>query len=165
VPTGDLLSFSKAMQFDASKAWMKLSSALAKTWFAQEILARAKMKELEESDAIMCLAECSGAGVAHTAQLKTLLDYLVLVKLIVRNGSKIKLGGAESASSEAGKGKNDKPPQVPPLQFGSTSMSPSMREIMMAKVPSYDPNWPDDMKAKWFVWFDQLMKPPEEETS
>jgi hypothetical protein len=29
---------------------------------------------------------------------------------------------------------------------------------LLEKFPSFDPNWPDDLKAKWFSGFDRLMK-------
>ena len=29
---------------------------------------------------------------------------------------------------------------------------------LLAKFPDFDPNWPDDIKAKWFAGFDQFMK-------
>lgn len=29
---------------------------------------------------------------------------------------------------------------------------------LLAKFPDFDPNWPDEIKAKWFAGFDQFMK-------
>ena len=31
-------------------------------------------------------------------------------------------------------------------------------EILLAKFPSFDPNWPDDVKSRWFDAFERLMK-------
>jgi hypothetical protein len=30
-------------------------------------------------------------------------------------------------------------------------------EILMSKFPTFDPSWPDDVKAKWFDAFKQMM--------
>jgi hypothetical protein len=31
-------------------------------------------------------------------------------------------------------------------------------QLLLSKFPSFDPTWPDDVKAKWFSAFDQLMQ-------
>ena len=31
-------------------------------------------------------------------------------------------------------------------------------QLLLSKFPSFDPTWPDDVKAKWFAAFDQLMQ-------
>ncbi len=38
------------------------------------------------------------------------------------------------------------------------------RQLLLAKFPSFDPSWPDEVKAKWFDAFDRLMRSePEKE--
>lgn len=34
----------------------------------------------------------------------------------------------------------------------------SWHELLLSKFPSFDPSWPDDVKAKWFDSFTDLMK-------
>jgi hypothetical protein len=34
----------------------------------------------------------------------------------------------------------------------------SWAQLLLSKFPSFDPGWPDDVKAKWFDAFDKLMK-------
>lgn len=43
---------------------------------------------------------------------------------------------------------------VPPLA--------SWSQMLLAKFPSFDPGWPDGVKAKWFESFERLMKAGEE---
>lgn len=43
----------------------------------------------------------------------------------------------------------DQPPQPPTL---------SWHELLLSKFPSFDPSWTDEVKAKWFTGFEQLMK-------
>ena len=99
-PSADLISFSKSLHFAPANAWKKLSPLLSKTWFAQEIIARAKLKELEETEALTCLAVCSNADKEQSSQLKMLLDYLSAVGLILRDGGKVKLPGPKVALVE-----------------------------------------------------------------
>jgi hypothetical protein len=42
--------------------------------------------------------------------------------------------------------------ESPTLPVGSWS------QMLLAKFPSFDPAWPDDVKAKWFESFEKLMK-------
>jgi hypothetical protein len=52
---------------------------------------------------------------------------------------------------------------TPSVGGGNPSHDPTppakgMREMLLAKFPEFDPNWPDDIKTKWFEGFDKLMK-------
>lgn len=50
-------------------------------------------------------------------------------------------------------------PPSPPSQ--SAPLSPPMAtwsQMLLAKFPSFDPNWPNEVKAKWFESFEKLMK-------
>jgi len=54
--------------------------------------------------------------------------------------------GAAAASPGSG-------PAAPP-----TPAAMGWHELLLAKFPSFDPAWPDDVKAKWFEGFQDLMK-------
>ena len=43
---------------------------------------------------------------------------------------------------------------------GSSEPSGNMSwaQLLLSKFPSFDPSWPDEVKAKWFNAFDELMK-------
>lgn len=43
------------------------------------------------------------------------------------------------------------PPPAPPPVMGWS-------ELLLSKFPSFDPGWPDDVKAKWFESFEKLMQ-------
>lgn len=36
--------------------------------------------------------------------------------------------------------------------------APSWHQLLLSKFPSFDPAWPDEVKAKWFESFNDLMK-------
>lgn len=43
-------------------------------------------------------------------------------------------------------------------QMESSGGELSWAQMLLSKFPSFDPGWPDDVKAKWFDAFDKLMK-------
>lgn len=49
------------------------------------------------------------------------------------------------------------PGVVPSLSDELEEQEPSWITVLMAKFPSFDPAWPDDVKAKWFDAFKQMM--------
>lgn len=49
-------------------------------------------------------------------------------------------------------GQDDIPPPPPPPP------AVSWQELLLAKFPSFDPSWPDEVKAEWFKSFNELMK-------
>ena len=41
----------------------------------------------------------------------------------------------------------------------ATSSQPlSWHELLLSKFPSFDPSWPDEVKANWFISFNELMQ-------
>jgi Family of unknown function (DUF5343) len=60
----------------------------------------------------------------------------------------------------AGSGQND--------QNGNDDSTPSVEtklsweQMLLAKFPSFDPNWPEETQKRWFDAFDKLMKQSEE---
>jgi len=67
-----------------------------------------------------------------------------------------------SKKAVAAIGTSDLPPQ--PDGFLASTVPPlaSWSQMLLAKFPSFDPAWPDDVKAKWFESFERLMKAGEE---
>lgn len=45
----------------------------------------------------------------------------------------------------------------PPRQNDESSRGTDWTHQLLAKFPSFDPAWPDDLKAKWFEGFERLM--------
>jgi len=56
---------------------------------------------------------------------------------------------SEDGSSESGENRNNE---------GRTAGS--WEQQLLSKFPSFDPQWPDELKAKWFEGFERLMKGP-----
>lgn len=70
-----------------------------------------------------------------------------------RNGSskprKPKASAPPAPATDAGAG--TPPPPSPPAVMGWS-------ELLLSKFPSFDPSWPDDVKARWFDSFEKLMQ-------
>ncbi len=45
-----------------------------------------------------------------------------------------------------------------PLAIDSDPELGTMDQLLLSKFPTFDPNWPDEVKLKWFSAFDELMK-------
>jgi hypothetical protein len=45
-----------------------------------------------------------------------------------------------------------------PLNLEELPSQNSWHKLLLAKFPNFDPTWNDDLKLKWFVAFDELMK-------
>jgi len=46
---------------------------------------------------------------------------------------------------------------IPQALEDAASLS-SWDKVLLAKFPTFDPNWPDEVKLKWFSAFDELMR-------
>ena len=44
-------------------------------------------------------------------------------------------------------------PAIPPMRPQKT-----MREMLLEKFPEFDPEWSEEIQAKWFTGFEKLMK-------
>ncbi len=80
--------------------------------------------------------------------LKTTRSVAPRQRSVSANGSKPKKEKEKDTGSET----PDRPP-VPPVG----SAVASWHQMLLDKFPAFDPAWPDDVKAKWFEGFQQLM--------
>ncbi|HEY1773242.1 MAG TPA: hypothetical protein VGH91_08635 [Gammaproteobacteria bacterium] len=62
---------------------------------------------------------------------------------------RVSSGGKQNQQED----QHDHDMQPPPLTW---------HQLLLSKFPSFDPNWPDEVKAKWFESFQNLMKQGEE---
>jgi hypothetical protein len=105
-PVKEVVDFARAFQWDASYAGTELGPLLRSTWFGSALMPRLEFGPLSEGDAIRELDKAAVAGTDYRSQLRTLLDYLELGHLIVRNGDMVE------ADRDAPVGKT--PAETPP---------------------------------------------------
>ncbi|WP_395733554.1 hypothetical protein [Prosthecobacter sp.] len=109
IPAAELQEYGRIRGFSPEKAWLKLGPLFERSWFGQELLPRLKLREMNEMDAIHCLAEVSGADKDHQAQLEMGILYLERAGLILRDSGNIKL-----SANYLGGAKESPDPQTPP---------------------------------------------------
>lgn len=62
-------------------------------------------------------------------------------------------------SKKSGRKQADKKPRTEIPQDTTANNSGKMLDkLLLEKFPSLDPNWPDDLKNKWFLAFNELLK-------
>jgi len=88
------------------------------------------------------LAAAKAAGIAVSPHIKT--------SGVSRNPSKPKKAASTDGSDLRNSAEGPLAPPIPPMA--------SWSQMLLAKFPSFDPAWPDEVKAKWFESFDRLMK-------
>jgi hypothetical protein len=82
------------------------------------------------------------------------------IELSPHFGKKRKLssGGQAKPRRRVEKEVQTKPaPQVEEMQGARQESELSIEKLLLSKFPSFDPGWPDDVKAKWFDGFSRLM--------
>jgi hypothetical protein len=91
----EVMSYVKAIGWNAETAAQKLAPLLSRTWFANVLLPRLRMgKPITEREAIELLADASGAGPRYEGQLKNILSYLTQSGLVRKEGDSYRDGGA-----------------------------------------------------------------------
>ena len=54
--------------------------------------------------------------------------------------------------------KSSKSNQIDEIQETPPPPNMSWHELLLSKFPSFDPSWPDEVKANWFTSFNELMR-------
>lgn len=115
--TPDVVAYQRAIEWDATTAGEKLAPTLRQTWFWKVLAPRLSFRPVEEGEAIRILADECGAGKTYRPQIKALVDYLEVGKLVVREGTLIKRGplGGDSGSpkpdADPGRGMEERTPK------------------------------------------------------
>lgn len=92
VPVPEVVSFERAWQFNADTAGQKLAPALRRSWAGMALVPKLAARPMSDEEAIGELAEACSGGPEQRAQLRTLLDYLVLAALVEREGGMVRQG-------------------------------------------------------------------------
>jgi hypothetical protein len=80
-------------------------------------------------------------------------------RLQTGSGPRASSGGAKR-KPKAARVRDDSAAKGGAAQGGNNNDTPAPNALMAAlleKFPAFDPNWPDDIKAKWFEGFDRFM--------
>ena len=92
--------FAEACEWDDARAPEKLASTLERSWAWTALGPRVQFRSIEEDEAIRILAEDARAPKEARGQLRVVLDYLVLARLLVRDGTGLKRAEGRSNSGQ-----------------------------------------------------------------
>lgn len=104
VPSADVMSYSRAYEWNPATAAHKLGPLLSKAWFGEALTPKLSFRPMEEEEAINTLADASAAAPDYRPSLKVLIEFLEAAGLVYREGTLIKLARSSGSS--------DSPPVV-----------------------------------------------------
>jgi hypothetical protein len=110
-PTMDVISYSRAFEWNPETAARKLAPMLEQSWFMTALWPSLKMRPMRVDEALTVLAEEAQAPPKYRPQLKTLLEYLEVAGLITSENGDIRL--MKTASTPADKPGEDGAPPKP----------------------------------------------------
>lgn len=93
VPSEAVQSFQRAHQWQLQGATAKLAPVIAQTWFGKKLLVKLAFRPIDEKEAIGDLADESTASPEYEPQIRTLIDYVVVAGLAIRDGTLLRPGG------------------------------------------------------------------------
>jgi hypothetical protein len=96
VPAPEVVSYSRAYEWNPANAALKLAPLFAKAWFAEALTPKLSFRPMEEAEVIDTLAEVSAAAPDYRANLKLLIEFMEATGLTQREGSMIKLARSTS---------------------------------------------------------------------
>jgi hypothetical protein len=115
MPAPEVLSFLLAFQWDPETAAHKMAPIVENAWFFTTLKPKLTFSPLAEDAVIATLAEQATAGPDYRKGLKTLVEYMIAVGLIQREGTDLKLATSRQAvpvSSDSSPPKPDGPRAV-----------------------------------------------------
>lgn len=162
-PSAELVNMLRAHDWNAETAPHKLGPALRRTWFAEELLPKIAFGPLPEGQAIQKLAELSGAGPEHESQLRMLIEYLAVARLVERDGGVLKkVAQSDAEETPEAAVETSSPQKEQPRSKVSTvfSQSPSGSvefNISVHVDMSQMATWQADRIAKFFAGLAQVL--------
>jgi hypothetical protein len=131
-PAEDVMAFLRAYDWNKETAAQKLAPVLSKAWFYQALASKLEFGARTEADCLQDLGDAANAGQDYKNNLKMLLEYLLAVGLVQRDGSLIKKGsvGMTTSSSSSAPADDPSPTTTKPESGGtlpdSTKSIPSL---------------------------------------
>jgi hypothetical protein len=99
LPSGDVVGFLRAYDWNKETASRKLAPTISQTWFWEAISPLVSYGPQEQDALITALAEACSAGPEYRKQLGILIDYAVAAGLVERDGTQIRAPKSSSAAT------------------------------------------------------------------
>lgn len=125
-PAEDVMAFLRAYDWNKETAAQKLAPVLSKAWFYEALASKLEFGARPEADCLQDLGDAANAGQDYKNNLKMLLEYLLAVGLVQRDGGLIKKGGTNMATSAASATvSGETSPQTLKSEMGAMVQEPS----------------------------------------
>jgi hypothetical protein len=171
-PAEDVMAFLRAYDWNKETAAQKLAPVLSRVWFYEALASKLEFGARPEADCLQDLGDAANAGQDYKSNLKMLLEYLLAVGLVQRDGSLIKKGNggmpaatvpasisvdpAQSTSkSEMGATLSDSSKPVPSL-FGTTEGQVQFNIAVKVNMGEFA-TWQADRIAAFFSGIAQVL--------
>lgn len=115
MPAPEVLSFLRAWEWNRETAAHKMAPIVENAWFFTAIRSRLEFGPEEEDAVIQTLGETAAAGQEYRKGLKTLVEYMVAVGLLQRDGNQLRLARHATAVPAAGDGSPPKTETPKPM--------------------------------------------------
>ncbi len=119
-PAEEVMAFLRAYEWNKETAAQKLAPVLSRAWFYNAIASKLEFEARSETDCLQDLGDAANAGQDYKSNLKMLLEYLLAVGLVQRDGVLIKKGGVSmSAATSPATTFTDPSPATPKPDAGA----------------------------------------------
>jgi hypothetical protein len=153
LPAPEVVNYLRVHQWSPEKAAHELAPKLAETWFAKVLLPRlAVNKSMNEDEALTELAKASSAATSYKPQLETLLEYLEVAGLLVRDNGQLQTAGLFLGPEGPPKPPGDaSAPSAPPAISGRTGPATGQLPLLVQGLLQQLPNdkWDRDGVEAW----------------
>ena len=126
VPAAEVQAMNRLYDVSQGKALAKLAPLFERSWFGKLVMPKLRFRPMAEEDMVHELFEAATAETVHLPQIRMLIDYLVLVGLVERDGGVLKVKNGES---------EDRPAPTP-VVGATASPAPEAAATMMSEPPA-----------------------------
>jgi phage anti-repressor protein len=100
IPADEVIAYHRTYEWDKENAARELQPILAKNWFWETLQPKLGFRAMEENDAVNALGAASAASSEYRQNFKLIIDYLVTVGMIERDGTTLKLARQNASAAE-----------------------------------------------------------------
>ena len=166
IPANEVISYTRAHEWDADTAAYKLAPILRATWFFEAIRPKLDFHAREKQEVLQEIADTCAAGKNHANRLGLLVEFLEAANLIACDGNMVRLvkeNQQKSQSDTPAKGIQSEPAKPESKQPSPTGFAPKPTEgavnfHVSVKVDMDElSGWPADRIAAFFSGIAQVL--------